>query len=435
MAEAGAQTAWQRRANCCFVQEDARSAPRFSSYPSSSSSKAESDIAPENIKPDCMPCNPSPELAPNTKWWLNLEPNRGPQEEFTYEQLKVLEAELEVLNSGFVHKTPIISDYYQCNGVLSTQNDIKNSANSFVEQPREVSVTRTRSDQNKGMHELKAGIGNDPQVPKKKDPGEFRYSDDHLMELDSSNCLSSGEPKKMSSSLESQWVGTEKNEPWWRSAGQDELPSLVAQKSLEHIENCDLPWPQIKHRRKGPSAFDPNLAMDQMAEMGFSNMDTYTWASFTSNYSTHESGSPRSRDEVETQNDVEDERTKAELLEALCHSQTRARNAEKAAKQAYTEKEHVITLFFKQASQLLAYKHWLQLLQLEDFCLQLDNKDPPWSPYRGRHTKKGQRRAGIRGSRRSYEINTGVVAFAVGLGLAGAGLLLGWTMGWLFPTV
>ncbi|KAM1676729.1 hypothetical protein FF1_042099 [Malus domestica] len=174
--------------------------------------------------------------------------------------------------------------------------------------------------------------------------------------------------------------------------------------------------------------------MDQMAEMGFSNMDTYTWASFTSTYSTHESGSPR-RDEDETQNDVEDERTKAELLEALCHSQTRARNAEKAAKQAYTEKEHIITLFFKQASQLLAYKQWLQLLQLENFCLQLDNKDPPWSPYRGRHTKKGQCRAGKRGSRRSYEINTGVVAFAVGLGLAGAGLLLGWTMGWLFPTV
>ncbi|KAM2921647.1 hypothetical protein COP2_043360 [Malus domestica] len=434
MAEAGAQTAWHCRANCCFVQEDARSAPRFSSYSSSSSSKAESDIAPENIKPDCMPCNPSPELAPNTKWWLNLEPNCGPQEEFTYEQLKVLEAELEVLNSGFVHRTPIISDYYQCNGVLSTQNDIKNSANSFVEQPLEVCVTHTRSDQNKGMHELKAGIGNDPQAPKKKDPGEFRYSDDHLMKLDSSNCLSSGEPKKMSSSLESQWVGTEKNEPWWRSAGQDELSSLVAQKSLEHIENCDLPRPQIKHRRKGPSAFDPNSAMDQMAEMGFSNMDTYTWASFTSTYSTHESGSPR-RDEVETQNDVEDERTKAELLEALCHSQTRARNAEKAAKQAYTEKEHIITLFFKQASQLLAYKQWLQLLQLEDFCLQLDNKDPPWSPYRGRHSKKGKCRAGKRGSRRSYEINTGVVAFAVGLGLAGAGLLLGWTMGWLFPTV
>lgn len=292
MAAAGARTTWQRRANCCFVQEDAWSAPKFASCPSSSSSKAESDIAPENLKPDCMPYNPNPELAPNTKWWLNLEPNCGPQKEFTYEQLTVLEAEFEGLNSGFVHKTPIISDYYQSNGVLGTRIDMKNSANPFVEQPCQVSVTCTKSDQNKGMQELSAGIGNDPQVPKKKDSGEFWYSDDHLMNLDSLNCLSSEEPKKLSSSLESQWVGTEKTEPWWRSAGKDELASLVAQKSLEHIENCDLPRPQVKHRRKGPSAFDPNSAMDQMAEMGFSNMDTYSWGSFTSGHSTHESCSP-----------------------------------------------------------------------------------------------------------------------------------------------
>lgn len=32
-----------------------------------------------------------------------------------------------------------------------------------------------------------------------------------------------------------------------------------------------------------------------------------------------------------------------------------------------------------------------------------------------------------------YEISKLVVAVAVGLSLATAGLLLGWTMGWLFP--
>lgn len=131
----------------------------------------------------------------------------------------------------------------------------------------------------------------------------------------------------------------------------------------------------------------------------------------------------------------DDERSKAQLLEALCHSQTRARKAEKAAQQAYTEKEHIISLFFKQASQLFAYKQWLQLLQIENFCLQLNNKDClPWSPYKGRPMKKGQRRAGKRSGRPRYEISKGAVAFALGLGLAGAGLLLGWTMGWLFPT-
>lgn len=299
MAAAEARTAWQCRANCRFVQEDVRIAPRFSSFPSSSSSKAESDSAPENASegidhftPGCMSYNPSSELATNTKWWLNLEPNFGPQKEFTYEQLKLLEAELEDLNSGFVNKPAIISDYYQCNGVIRNQNDIKNTVDSFVEQPCKVSVTCTKNDQSKGMQELKAETGNGPQLPKKRDPGEFWYSDDHLMNLDSFNCLSSEEPKKLSSGLESQWVGTEKTEPWWRSAGKDELASLVAQKSLEHIENCDLPRPQIKHSRKGPSAFDPNSSIDQMAELGFSNMDTYTWGSFTSGHSTHESDSP-----------------------------------------------------------------------------------------------------------------------------------------------
>lgn len=130
----------------------------------------------------------------------------------------------------------------------------------------------------------------------------------------------------------------------------------------------------------------------------------------------------------------DDERSKAQLLEALCHSQTRARKAEKAAQQAYTEKEHIISLFFKQASQLFAYKQWLQLLQIENFCLQLNNKD--CLPYKGRPMKKGLRRAraGKRSGRPRYEISKGAVAFALGLGLAGAGLLLGWTMGWLFPT-
>lgn len=48
--------------------------------------------------------------------------------------------------------------------------------------------------------------------------------------------------------------------------------------------------------------------------------------------------------------------------------------------------------------------------------------------------KEGQQRAGKRKhGRQRNEIRKCAVAFAVGLGLASAGLLLGWTMGWLFP--
>ena len=132
-------------------------------------------------------------------------------------------------------------------------------------------------------------------------------------------------------------------------------------------------------------------------------------------------------------------------MRALCLSQKRAREAEKAAEQAYTEKEHIITLLFRQASQLFAYKQWLRLLQLENICLQLKNKNQPicdllpsvlpWTPCKGKEVKKSQHRAGRkRHSKPGHDISKCAVAFALGLGLASAGLLLGWTMGWLFPT-
>lgn len=145
-----------------------------------------------------------------------------------------------------------------------------------------------------------------------------------------------------------------------------------------------------------------------------------------------------------TKDEADNDPSRTELLEALCHSQTRAREAEEAAQQAYADKEHIIMLFLRQASQLFAYKQWFQLLQIENLCLQLKNKNQPisslfpgvlpWVPHKGRQMKKGRHKAGKRKrSKQRSEIRKCAVAFAVGLGLASAGLLLGWTMGWLFP--
>lgn len=137
--------------------------------------------------------------------------------------------------------------------------------------------------------------------------------------------------------------------------------------------------------------------------------------------------------------------SKGQLLEALCHSQTRAREAEQLAQQAYNEKEHVIKLFFRQASHLFAYRQWLQILQLEALVLQLRNKDEqnsnnystffPVIPINGRKLKKFRYNKPIKRKpgKGKCKTNKSAVAFALGLGLAGAGLLLGWTMGWLFP--
>lgn len=49
------------------------------------------------------------------------------------------------------------------------------------------------------------------------------------------------QPGKIFSELESQWIGIDKNEPWWHTA---DLASFVFHKSLEHVDNCDLPLPQ-----------------------------------------------------------------------------------------------------------------------------------------------------------------------------------------------
>jgi uncharacterized NAD(P)/FAD-binding protein YdhS len=134
---------------------------------------------------------------------------------------------------------------------------------------------------------------------------------------------------------------------------------------------------------------------------------------------------------------------RAKLLDALRHSQTRAREAEIAAKKAYDEKDHVIKLLFRQASHLFACKQWLKMLQLENICLQLRFREHqiatmfpelPWmvtkekvAPSQEHSDRKKGRRLNRKGGLRD------AVAFAVGVGIVGAGLLLGWTLGWLLP--
>ena len=133
------------------------------------------------------------------------------------------------------------------------------------------------------------------------------------------------------------------------------------------------------------------------------------------------------------------EMSKAQLLEALCHSQTRARQAEEAANKAYDEKEDMITHFLKQASQLFAYKQWFHLLQLEN-SLRNRKYQPiytyfpdfvPWIPIKGKQQKKGRSKTKHNSSPR-YKIGKSFGSILLGLTLVGAGLLLGWTLGWLF---
>jgi len=268
------------------------------------------------------------------------------------------------------------------------------------------------------------------------------------------------------------WDDNKKSQPWWQVADGDGLASLVAERAMENIVNNDLPRSakavmhhgaelnspgnKVDYELPLPSGKELNHVHDTMAcsysvssttMMETNSSDGGGWEqrwrnnvpggaqdSYSSTNSTPDS-------KPTYQNATE----RAKLLDALRHSQTRAREAEIAAKKAYDEKEHVIKLLIRQASHLFACKQWLKMLQLENICLQLRFKDHqiaamfpelPWMMVKekvapGQEHKDGTRKRGRRPNRRGGLRNT--VAFAVGVGIVGAGLLLGWTLGWLLP--
>lgn len=281
-------------------------------------------------------------------------------------------------------------------------------------------------------------------------------------------------PKKSSKlylDSKSSWTGAEKNVPWWRTADTEELTLLVSQRSLDVIENCDLPRPQNTHVRKN---HDTNVcgfsfggiyksSLDLKPNMGSNKNSTVPtpysleaesackkhWATVEcrplSNANKSMSDSPTQKGSPEM-NAYENDPSKARLLEALRLSQTRAREAEKAEKLARVEKEHIVNLVFRQASELFAYKQWFHLLQLENIYIQMKNNysQPiltvlPRVPQRTRKIRKtwqkSTRRKWAKEPRYRYNISKYAMVFALGLGLVGAGLLLGWTVGLMLPTL
>lgn len=102
------------------------------------------------------------------------------------------------------------------------------------------------------------------------------------------------------------------------------------------------------------------------------------------------------------------------LLKALQLSQTRAREAEKAASIVSIENDNLTAMFFEESWRLFAHQQWLKLLEIEILHLkaQLAVSDS--------HTTKkqsGKKKEGDAGSGWS-------IALAVCLGLAGVGFAL-----------
>ncbi|RHN76711.1 hypothetical protein MtrunA17_Chr1g0146861 [Medicago truncatula] len=358
------------------------------------------------------------------KWWLHVKTNLAGDTDYTCQHLNTLESKLDAFSTR-LHGDNVSIGSDQTVKNFDAVSFVGNAATAAIEQqwnvyPKYMKNSDTRTSK------IEASLNSDLYLtPKKKNEGEFWFSDDATSFLISEHC------KSTSSDFEPHWLGAEKSQPWWRTTGKDDLASLVAKKSFEYVENCDLPEPNIKPFRKihtlQPRETDKEenqvSSLNQKLEMCSSDSNGCTSTTLTSGCSFQDSdrtfSSSESKDSDSSCNKNSkvnsESAAKAELLKALCRSQTRAREAEKA-------------------SQLFAYKQWLHVLQLENLCLQYKSKNQPLLnnlfPYEGKKHRKNRRK--VKNSRRG--IGKCIFAFAVGLALAGAGLLLGWTIGCMFPS-
>lgn len=297
----------------------------------------------------------------------------------------------------------------------------------------------------------------------------------------------------------------------WRTADSKELAALVSQKTLECVENCDLPPSQKCTTLKGPLAICDFTCDTSKVNMSQPVDKLFLASLFCESEPTQLDNKPlpssplimgMSDPTPLTQHPLRvskplaipsvPARTRSRCLslddrstslngsagctsvtgrgsdmlgEALCHSQTRAREAERVAAQALKEKEKLVNLLFREAYTSRTYKHLFQILETENMRLKMHRRnesgiwmedtflDPcftlkSFANSRWKHIGKRASRKRMRhhlytlwqskGRDRGWIFEGNVVvgctiglAFALGLSVVGAGLMIGWSMGWI----
>lgn len=226
MALSEVRAAWQRTANRCFVQEDAKRAPKLACCPAVPSSIKQAHTGPTSASggedvPSTIyvPSNLNvsySNLSPSSKWWLYVQPNCGHQKGLMDEQFNSVEGSMETCQMDDISGTHARSDEDPAG--LIGQTIAKNLTCGKTEfgVKEEEFVT------------FPAWNCQDPlKVEVKEDVVKLKVEDS-----------------------KSSWIEVDKNTPWWRTADMDELASFVARSSLDNIENCDLPRPQNAHSKK-----------------------------------------------------------------------------------------------------------------------------------------------------------------------------------------
>lgn len=238
MAVAEARAAWQRTANRCLVQEDAKRAPKLACCPSTSSSSVKQvDAGPTNPAETqdipgaaFLPYNRSSSysnLSPNSRWWLQLQPNHGFSRGLVKEQLNSEVSEMDTFHSDVTttSKPPSSKD-----GEAFFYESV--NAEYFVDSHFGIPAKSVKNDN---------GVALAKQLLK---PLDKQNCNDAFKDEDGSGCAVSKKTNSLLYECESPWVGGERNMPWWRTSDRDELALLVAQRSFALLENCDLPQPQ-----------------------------------------------------------------------------------------------------------------------------------------------------------------------------------------------
>ncbi|KAK2353545.1 hypothetical protein QL285_091154 [Trifolium repens] len=120
--------------------------------------------------------------------------------------------------------------------------------------------------------------------------------------------------------------------------------------------------------------------------------------------------------EGDTEQAFDGDQSIAQLMEALCHSQTRAREAEELLHldTQIKNKHNPVSTRFLKALPSTPFEHKKPLNRKRKFVNDKQEKI---------------------GKAKSDVSTTYDVAFSLGLSLVGAGLLLGWTVGWMLPSL
>ncbi|XP_074573231.1 uncharacterized protein LOC141829586 [Curcuma longa] len=420
MAAAEVRTAWQRAANRCLVQEDAKRAPKLAccspSTIQSDSGSGSTITVQDYLIPNFIPNRNSMNsiLSPETKWWLQVQPSFGYHKDFICEQLSAFEDEGDAEEVVLTNENSSADD---------SSNFVPKKEDSFLNSSEVVSSVFITQGADRMFKEINAKSYSEHMLKRKIATEDCLHKGELLGSTVDPFALKRTE--KFSLDFESPSVRANKSETWWHIAGKDELSLLVAQKSLQHIENCDLP-------RSSQTVHVPIRKLDaRIYGTCTCGSDDKLFSPGVNMLNESEKFYSQAQGRKSPSNQTfKHDLSRSNLLDALRHSQTRARKAEMEAQKAHDDNEHIIELLFRQASHLFAYRQWLQMLQWQNLLLQHQLKDHSISttmPLKGKH-KEGRKK-------QKCEICKFAVALAVGLGLVGAGLFIGWTIGCLFPPV